>query len=290
VREVDSLKLSVLDMAQHVAEAQSRLTYKIEETDAQITTPAHWPAAVGYGPWVVEVWANYISNALKYGGRPEDGVPPRVALGFSRLEGGPEAPGRDAPDLPAEIQDLDAHVAFWVRDNGPGLTPAQQQQLFTPFERLHDTRAEGHGLGLSIVHRIVSKLGGDVGVVSQVGEGSTFYFTLPTEAACPADTVTPVPPTRRVDTTRRVDVSEPSVEETRPPKPAQDTSPLELPSLEAIPPELIDRLRQATIQADLTEISDIITQIGVHAPQLAHVLRKWADNFDHDAILALIEG
>ena len=76
----------------------------------------------------------------------------------------------------------DLHVRFWVRDNGPGLTPEAQVSLFTPFTRLHQVRTEGHGLGLSIVQRIVEKLGGEVGIESQVGEGSLFYFTLPTTA------------------------------------------------------------------------------------------------------------
>jgi two-component system, sensor histidine kinase and response regulator len=70
-------------------------------------------------------------------------------------------------------------VKFWVADNGVGLTPEQQQQLFTPFERLHNVRADGHGLGLSIVRRILEKLGGEAGVESVPGEGSRFYFTLP---------------------------------------------------------------------------------------------------------------
>ncbi|OQW94331.1 MAG: hypothetical protein BWK79_06425, partial [Beggiatoa sp. IS2] len=70
-------------------------------------------------------------------------------------------------------------VRFWVRDNGTGLTPEEQAQLFTPFTRLHKERAEGHGLGLSIVRRIVEKLGGYAGVESTVGQGSLFYFTLP---------------------------------------------------------------------------------------------------------------
>ena len=70
-------------------------------------------------------------------------------------------------------------IQFWVQDNGPGLTAEQQSQLFTQFTRLHQVRVEGHGLGLSIVQRIVTKLGGEVGVESVVGQGSRFWFTLP---------------------------------------------------------------------------------------------------------------
>ena len=57
----------------------------------------------------------------------------------------------------------------------------EQARLFTPFERLHEVRAQGHGLGLSIVQRIVKKLGGKVGVESHAvpGEGCEFYFMLP---------------------------------------------------------------------------------------------------------------
>jgi two-component system sensor histidine kinase/response regulator len=80
--------------------------------------------------------------------------------------------------LGAEVQ-ADGMIRFWVRDNGPGIPEDAQTKLFVEFSRLDAVRAEGHGLGLSIVRRIIERLGGRVGVESQSGEGSLFYFTLP---------------------------------------------------------------------------------------------------------------
>lgn len=90
----------------------------------------------------------------------------------------------DWADLQARIAALESlqaeyEVRFWVRDYGCGLCPEEQDRLFAPFTRLHQVRAEGHGLGLSIVRRIVEKLDGKIGVDSEVGRGSLFWFTLP---------------------------------------------------------------------------------------------------------------
>ncbi len=100
------------------------------------------------------MWANYLSNGLKYGGQP-----PRLELG--------------ATSQP------DGMIRFWVQDDGPGLALEQQANLFTEFTRLSEIDVKGYGLGLSIVRRIIDKLGGQVGVESEVGQGSLFYFTLP---------------------------------------------------------------------------------------------------------------
>jgi two-component system sensor histidine kinase/response regulator len=159
VRSVDA-KIGPLDMDSIVAEAQRRLVPLIEERQAEIVLPAEseWPVALGYAPWIEEVWVNYLSNAIKYGGGP-----PRVELG-------------------AEIQP-DGMARFWVRDNGAGLAPEDQARLFTPFTRLNQVRVKGYGLGLSIVRRIVEKLDGQVGITSQAGHGSIFSFTLPAESS-----------------------------------------------------------------------------------------------------------
>jgi two-component system sensor histidine kinase/response regulator len=71
------------------------------------------------------------------------------------------------------------YIRFWVRDNGPGLDEGQQATLFTEFTRLAELRTAGYGSGLSIVRRIAERLGGRVGVRSSPGQGSEFYFTLP---------------------------------------------------------------------------------------------------------------
>ena len=154
----EMVALSPLDMGKIVAEVHERLGALINEYQPEIILPPSWPQADGYAPWIEEVWANYLSNAMKYGGQP-----PRVELGAEPVNGADGKP----------------MVRFWTRDNGPGLSPEDQTKLFTPFTRIHVTRAKGHGLGLSIVQRIVEKFGGEVGVVSQPGQGSTFYFTLP---------------------------------------------------------------------------------------------------------------
>jgi signal transduction histidine kinase len=150
-----------LDMGRIVEESIARLRTLVQEENAQITSigTASWPTALGYAPWIEEVWANYISNAIKYGGRP-----PVVELGAEQQI----APSTDRP-----------MIRFWVRDNGPGLDAEAQGRLFAPFTRLEQARIQGHGLGLSIVRRIVEKLGGEVGLESEVGRGSKFFFDLP---------------------------------------------------------------------------------------------------------------
>ncbi|MFQ5617083.1 MAG: response regulator [Anaerolineales bacterium] len=155
------VEIHPLDMVSITTEAQKRLIYLFEQYQVEIMLPEAWPEALGYGPWVEEVWVNYISNAIKYGGRP-----PCVELG---------ADVGKTDDLPYNT------ARFWVRDNGPGLSSEERARLFTPFERFHQARARGHGLGLSIVRRIVEKLGGQVGVESDgaPGAGSIFWFTLP---------------------------------------------------------------------------------------------------------------
>jgi len=150
----EAVPLEMVEMGPVVEGALARLRHLQGRYQPTLHLPADWPRARGYAPWLEEVWANYLSNAMKYGGQP-----PVLWLGAT-----PQPNGR---------------VRFWVRDNGVGLNPDVRLNLFTEFTRLAPTRAQGHGLGLSIVRRILDKLGGQCGIEAPAEGGSEFYFVLP---------------------------------------------------------------------------------------------------------------
>lgn len=114
--------------------------------------------ALGQEGWIEEIFANLIGNAIKYIG--EDNPDPQIRV-------------RAAAEPETEM------VRYEVTDNGIGIAPADQSRIFELFMRLRLVSTEGHGLGLSIVNRIVQRLGGQLGVDSEPGAGSTFWFTLP---------------------------------------------------------------------------------------------------------------
>lgn len=157
VRQTE-IELQALDMDKIIQEVLERVSDIIREKEATIHLPQQWPLAFGYAPWIEEVWYNYINNALKYGG-----TKPHITI-------------------KSELSDNGRTATFWVKDQGPGIAPEHQEHLFAPFTQIGERRKrqKGHGLGLSIVERIVKKMGGTVGVNSTVGKGSHFFFTLPT--------------------------------------------------------------------------------------------------------------
>jgi two-component system, sensor histidine kinase and response regulator len=144
--------LQPVDMQGVVGQALRQLADLKARTRAHVRLAETWPRAMGYAPWVGEVWVNLLSNAFKYSGSP-----PQVELGAA---------------------DDGAHVRFWVRDNGQPLSEEESRRVFVPFTRLQQERAEGHGLGLTTVQRIVSRLGGTVACRPVPAGGNEFSFTL----------------------------------------------------------------------------------------------------------------
>ncbi len=102
-----------------------------------------------------QLFQNLLSNAIKY---RRQGVPPRLNIEAVR-----EAP-------------------LWrlsVQDNGIGIEPEWLERIFQPLQRRHPAEIAGSGIGLATCRRIVSRAGGGIWAESEVGAGSTFYFTLP---------------------------------------------------------------------------------------------------------------
>jgi PAS domain S-box-containing protein len=119
------------------------------------------PRAHGDATLLRQVWANLLSNALKYS---RNSAEPRVEVGS--IDGSP----------------AQGNTVYFVRDNGVGFDMAHADKLFGVFQRLHRTdEFEGTGVGLAIVYRVLTRHGGRIWAESSPGRGATFYFTLPSD-------------------------------------------------------------------------------------------------------------
>ncbi len=81
--KLTDIEMQALDMSEIISQAKKRLAYVISGCQAEIILPDSFPIAKSYAPWVEEIWANYISNAIKYGG-----YPPKVTLGAAQQDDG----------------------------------------------------------------------------------------------------------------------------------------------------------------------------------------------------------
>lgn len=142
-----------------VDEVLVMLETRLTEEDVEIRRPAALPVTRGDRPLLREVFANLITNALKYNDKPQRWI----EIG-SRVDA--SSPG---------------DALLYVRDNGIGIREKHAQDVFTMFRRLHDRDkfGGGTGAGLAIVKTIIEKHGGRIWVESTPGEGTTFLFTLP---------------------------------------------------------------------------------------------------------------
>lgn len=114
------------------------------------------PAVKADPSLITQVWTNLISNAVKYSGKKSN---PKVDVGSYRDNG---------------------NVVYFVKDNGAGFEMAYADKLFGVFQRLHKKEEfDGTGIGLAIIHRVITRHGGKVWAEAKVDEGATFYFSLP---------------------------------------------------------------------------------------------------------------
>ena len=159
--------------------------------------PSAWPLVRYSRLRLREVFSNLLSNALKFfGAQPK----PLIEVGWRRLLGSETAetgatnpaylPRAEAPNVASPSPLSDHLIEFFIKDNGIGIDPGDQQRIFLPFQRLEKVNVEGTGVGLSIVKRIVEGRGGALRVASAAGQGATFFFTIP--AAAETDELTPL--------------------------------------------------------------------------------------------------
>lgn len=154
VNRDEQIAFQEVDFREVVSDALANLQSSIQEADAEVSY-GELPTVVGDRVQLIQLVQNLIGNAIMY--RSE--LPPQIRFD-ARRDG-----------------------EFWefsVRDNGIGIAAEHHQQIFEIFKRLHgrDTYP-GTGIGLAVCKKIVQRHGGQITVVSQVGTGSDFRFTIP---------------------------------------------------------------------------------------------------------------
>ncbi|HEX5837335.1 MAG TPA: ATP-binding protein [Anaerolineales bacterium] len=142
--------------AEIVQEALERVRGRIDAAGARVDIQEELPVIRGDKIRLVEILQNLVDNAVKFSaGQPQ----PSIQIGTRGLD---------------EYQ----HPIFFVCDNGLGIDPRFHERVFGLFNKLNP-QAEGTGIGLTLVKRIVEVHGGRIWVESEPGKGATFYFTLP---------------------------------------------------------------------------------------------------------------
>jgi signal transduction histidine kinase len=140
-----------------VQEAMTTLQPQIETAGIVVDVQTDLPLVYADFKRIEQVIYNILSNAVKYIGR--NNTNPRIDIGCNEHNG---------------------EKIFWVRDNGIGIDHKYFDKIFMIFERLPAAKsaAEGTGIGLAIVKRIIENHGGRIWLTSELNNGSTFYFTL----------------------------------------------------------------------------------------------------------------
>lgn len=147
-----------VDLNEIVEQLRSlELAMMLDETGCDLAVPEILPPVKGDQVQVRQLLQNLVSNAMKY---QKKGVTPEVTV--------------------RAMEQDDGMVRVEVEDNGIGIKPEQQENVFVMFRRLHSREEyEGTGIGLAVCKRIIERHGGQIGVESVHGEGATFWFTVP---------------------------------------------------------------------------------------------------------------
>ena len=171
-KSVRQMKMLIKSLLSFSKTGKTDLSYTNVDIDTQVTqvieelkagTGSEQPEIIRHGlhpalcdaALMKQVWANLISNAIKYSSKKDN---PLIEIGMADSNGEP---------------------VYYIRDNGTGFNMDEADKIFSPFQRLHsNSEFEGTGVGLATVHRIITKHGGRIWADARISEGATFYFTL----------------------------------------------------------------------------------------------------------------
>ena len=165
--ELSLQKTDLNELLQHVIDI---LRINLKESTIDIHIPRTLPSVRCDQIQVDEVFSNLISNAIKY----NDKADKSVEIGFLDFDSLEEQNAQEG-------EAAEPSIVFYIRDNGIGIREKHLEAIFRIFKRLHGPGqyGGGTGAGLTIARKIVERHGGKIWVESTYGEGSTFYFTLP---------------------------------------------------------------------------------------------------------------
>jgi PAS domain S-box-containing protein len=149
-----NVELAPADLKSIVDAVFLRLREDIQKGHAHVESTGPWPVVLAHEPTLAQVLFNLVSNALRF---VATGVPPAVRVW---------------------AEERGEFTRVWVEDNGPGIAPDNQDQIFRLFTRLDGDKYAGTGIGLAIVSKGVERMGGHAGVESVLGRGSRFWFEL----------------------------------------------------------------------------------------------------------------
>jgi light-regulated signal transduction histidine kinase (bacteriophytochrome) len=160
------LELSSVNLDSLLDEALDSLRDLIAAHKVRIERPQSLPTIRCHAEYLREVFHNLISNGIIYNEQAEK----TITVGW-------HPPGTLPPEIPLAASQV---PVFFVRDNGIGIPEKHFQKIFGIFRRLHgqDKYGGGTGLGLTIARQVIERHGGQIAVTSELGQGSTFYFTL----------------------------------------------------------------------------------------------------------------
>jgi len=169
------LELEEADLNAVLDEAIEMTGARRPESRCRIEVPRPLPRLLCDPVRVREIYSNLLANAIKYTVRPQAHIEVGWLAADEVLE---------RPHAPAESA---GQPIFYVKDDGIGIERRHFEQVFRMFKRMHgrDDYGGGVGAGLTIVQKLVQRHGGQLWLDSSLGEGSTFYFTLPGPPAEP---------------------------------------------------------------------------------------------------------